>query len=218
MSGWKTFIGLSERLAFFGIMGGQLRGDPQYHCCDGPKGFRGPKLGLPLRWQTLGKLNVWSQLSVQAVWWLGFKYLATNPHWLDIIYLCINISNIFAESNPDCAVMMLMMITRQSWWFCCNDDDDCPYFLPHQKERVQEEEEAGDQRNGGQTGTPTPCVDFPTVLSRSGVLNVRNIQWNIQWIIPLVYLGQGFWMREPGKNMGGVVGFHSTGRVEEARA
>ena len=51
-----------------------------------------------------------------------------------------------------------------------------PNSLAHQRKGVQGEgeEEAGDQRNGGQTGTATLGVDAPTDLSRSGVLDVRN--------------------------------------------
>ena len=49
-----------------------------------------------------------------------------------------------------------------------------PNSFAYQKEGVQGEEEAADQRKGSQTGTPTPGADVPTGLSRSGVLEARN--------------------------------------------
>ena len=46
-----------------------------------------------------------------------------------------------------------------------------------QKEGLQGEGEdvAGDQRKEGQRGPPTPGEDVPIGLSRSGVLDARNI-------------------------------------------
>ena len=55
-----------------------------------------------------------------------------------------------------------------------DNDMIAPNSPARQKEGVQVEEEAGDRRKGGQIGTPTPGVDTPTGLSRSGVLDARN--------------------------------------------
>ena len=62
-----------------------------------------------------------------------------------------------------------------------------PNSLARQKEGFQgEEEEAGDQRKGGQIGTPTPCVDTLTDLSRSGVLHATNKRNHGRWYgVPL---------------------------------
>ena len=51
-----------------------------------------------------------------------------------------------------------------------------PNSLARQKKGVQGEgeEEAGDQRKVGQTGTPELGTDAPTSLFRSGVLDARN--------------------------------------------
>ena len=59
-------------------------------------------------------------------------------------------------------VYMMMMIALNS--------------LACQKEGVQGEveEEAGDKKKQGQTGTPTSSVDAPTGQTRSGVLDTRN--------------------------------------------
>ena len=59
-------------------------------------------------------------------------------------------------------MMMIMMIAPDS--------------LARQKKGAhgEEEEESGDRRMGGQTGTPTPGADAPTGPSRSEVLDVRN--------------------------------------------
>ena len=48
--------------------------------------------------------------------------------------------------------------------------------LARQKDGVQEEgeEEAGDRRKGGQTGTPVSGTDAPTGPFRSGVSDARN--------------------------------------------
>ena len=62
------------------------------------------------------------------------------------------------------------------------------------KEGVQGEEEAGDQRDGGQAGTPTSGADAPQI-----------------------YLGQRCWMREAGGNINDRMVFHATGRAEGAR-
>ena len=50
-----------------------------------------------------------------------------------------------------------------------------PNSLVRQKEWTQEkeEEESGDRRNGGHTGTPTAGADAPTVQIRSGVSGAR---------------------------------------------
>ena len=44
-------------------------------------------------------------------------------------------------------------------------------FPPEEGVNGEGEEEAGDQRKGGQTGTLTPGADAPTGLSRSVVLD-----------------------------------------------
>ena len=73
-----------------------------------------------------------------------------------------------------------------------------PNSLVGQKQGVQgeEEEEVVDQRNGGQTGTPTSCADDLTGLSQSGV-SVR--------------------MRGTGENEDDGMGFQITKRAEGAR-
>ena len=68
-----------------------------------------------------------------------------------------------------------------------------PNSLAHQKKGVQEEveEEAEDQRKGGQTGTPTLRPDTPTGLSQSRVLDVRNRRKHWWWYgFPLHWKGR----------------------------
>ena len=48
-----------------------------------------------------------------------------------------------------------------------------PNSLVRQKEG-KTEEEAGDRRKRGQTGTPTPGEDAPTGPTRSGLSDARN--------------------------------------------
>ena len=52
--------------------------------------------------------------------------------------------------------------------------------LVSQKEGSQgeQEEEVGGRRKAGSTGTPTPGVDAPVGLTRSGVLDARNKRKN----------------------------------------
>ena len=69
-----------------------------------------------------------------------------------------------------------------------------PNSLTRQKEGVQAEgeEEVGDHRKGGQTGTQTSGVDAPIGLSRSGVLDARNRRKHGQWYgVPLYRKGRG---------------------------
>ena len=64
--------------------------------------------------------------------------------------------------------------------------------LAGQKEVVQGEGEAGDQRKGGQTGTTTSGASAPTGLSRSRVLDVRNRRKHGRWYgVPLHRKGRG---------------------------
>ena len=83
--------------------------------------------------------------------------------------------------------MMMMMIT--------------PNSPANQKKGVYEEgeEEAGDQRKGGQTGTPTSDADVPTGLSQSGVLGARIRRKHGRWYGVLLRrkgrCGQGFVLR-----------------------
>ena len=61
-------------------------------------------------------------------------------------------------------------------------------FLVRQKEWVQgeEEEETGDRRKGGPTGTPTPVAEALTGQSRSGVSDARNRRKHGRWCgVPL---------------------------------
>ena len=69
-----------------------------------------------------------------------------------------------------------------------------PNSLARQKEGFQGEEEAGYQRKGDQTGTPTYCADAFTGLFRSGVVYAMNRK----------------------RHCGGMV-FHFTGKAEGAR-
>ena len=64
-----------------------------------------------------------------------------------------------------------------------NDVDNCPNYVARQKEGVQREgeDQVGDQRNGGQTGTPTSCANAPTGLSRSGVSDAKNRKKYSRW-------------------------------------
>ena len=58
-----------------------------------------------------------------------------------------------------------------------------------QKEGTQgeEEEEAGGQRRAGLTGIPTPGVDAPIGLTRSGVSDSRNRREHGWWCGVLIY-------------------------------
>ena len=63
-----------------------------------------------------------------------------------------------------------------------------PNSLVRQKERAQgEEEEAGDRRNGGHTGTLMPGADAPTIPTLSGVSDSRNSRKHGQWCELLLY-------------------------------